>query len=358
MANETMTGKTYQIGSVVSTTANWMRKYRIKIYQHTAPVSKSATETYNQAFAEENASDIFLDVSDLRVVFDIKRFAQNYPNSALVTIYNLNANTERSIIEEGYRIVVEAGYQSNYGQIFDGTVIQCNRQKQNGTDYILNILALDGNQFINEGYCSFTYAKGQTARAVVENVCNKASNPIALGYASPQLDSIQFSKAIAYSGQPRQILNDFAKSINGTWYVDNGKLYVIAYSDSADKLPALYGEGELKQGVELSPATGLLGNPQQVEFGIQARCLINPKLMPYGLIHISNQYLTEQLVSIGTFSQGISTPYMLDSEGIYRICSVEFKGDARGNDWYSNIIAVDQKGNMASMLTNPNYTGN
>ena len=348
MANETSSNVTYQPGLVVSSTKNWMRDYRVKVYAHTVPVSKSATETYNQAFAEENEKDIVLDVSNLRVVFDIKRFAQYYPNSALITIYNLNAKTENTIIQEGYRIVVEAGYKGNvnYGQIFDGTVIQCNRQKQEGTDYILNILALDGNQFINEGYCSFTYAKGQTARDVVQNICNKASNPIQLGYASPALDKIKLSKGIAVSGQPKETLADIAKTINGTWFVDGGNLYVIAYADSADKLP-----GGLNQAVELNPATGLLGNPQQVEFGIQARCLINPKLMPYGLVHISNQYLTEQLVSIGSFSQGISTPYVLDPEGIYRICSVEFRGDSRGNDWYANAVAVGQTGDMAFMLT-------
>lgn len=354
-----MSDTTYQPGSVWSQTVNWMRKYRVKVYQHTTTVSTSKdTATYNQQFAQQNDKDIVLDVSDLRVVFDVKRFAQYYPNYALITIYNLNAATEGAIINEGYRVIVEAGYQSNYGQIFDGTVIQCNRQKQEGTDYILNILALDGNQFINEGYCSFTYAKGQTARQIVENVCNKASNPVSLGYASSQLDNIQLSKGVAYSGQPKQILNDFAKSINGTWFVDNGKLYMISYSDDASKLPATTDGKEFKTAVELSPATGLLGNPTQVNYGINARCLINPKLMPYGLVHITNEYLTEQLASIGTFSQGISTPYALDSEGFYRICSVEFKGDTRGNDWYANIVAVGHKGDMMSMLTNSSYTGN
>lgn len=349
MANETSTGITYQPGAVVSSAKNWMRQYRVKVYAHTDPVSSAmSTETYNQEFSTEKDTDIVLDVSDLRIVFDVKRFAQYYPNSALITIYNLNGDTEKTIIKEGYRVVVEAGYQGNvnYGQIFDGTVIQCNRQKQDGTDYILNILALDGNQFINEGYCSFTYAKGQTGRDVVTNLCNKASNPISLGYASPALDRIQLSKGIAVAGQPKKTLADIAKTINGTWYVDSGELYVVAYSDSADKLP-----GGLNRAVELNPETGLLGNPQQVEFGVRARCLINSKLMPYGLIHIPSQYITEQLVSIGSFSQGISTPYVLDSEGTYRICSVEFKGDTRGNDWYANIVAVGQTGDMASMLT-------
>lgn len=350
---------TYTVGSVSSETMNWMRKYRIKIYQHTEAVSTSTnSKTYNTTFSQPKDSDVVLDVSDLRCKFTVKRIAQCYPNTAQVTIYNLNATTENTIIQEGYRIIIEAGYQSNYGQIFDGEIIMCTRSKQDGTDYILNILALDGNQFLNESYCSFTYAKGQTAREVVQNVCNKASNPIPLGYASPQLDSIKLSKGIAVAGQPKQTLNDIAKSINGTWFVDKGRVYVIAYSDSADKLPSTMSGGQVTEAVELNPQTGLLGNPQQENYGVRAQCLLNPKLMPYGMIHITNKYITEQMVSIGSYSQGVTIPYVLDPSGLYRICSVVFDGDTRGNNWYSNIVAVGQTGDMASMLTNAAYTAN
>ena len=352
---ETTSNVTYTPGKQISTASNWMRKYRVRIYKHTKPTTGAqSAQTYYQNFTTENASDTVLDVSNLRVIFNVKRNALYYPNQALITIYNLNAATENSIIQEGYRVVLEAGYSSgNYGQIFDGTVLMCNRFKQDATDYILNILAIDGQQFINEGYCSFTFAKGQTVRQVVKNICDKASNPIQLGYASPSLDSIKLSKGIADSGSVKTTLADIARTINGTWYVDGGKLYMIAYSDSAAKLP-----GGLKQAVELNPKTGLLGNPQQVDYGVTARCLINPKLAPYGLIHIASEYITEQMVTIGTQSQGISTPYMLDSDGTYRVCSVNFCGDTRGNDWYAEVVAVGQGGDMMSMLMQNGYTAN
>lgn len=343
----------YTPGKAISSTENWMRQYRVKIYQHTASTTGSNATTYNQTFAQEKESDVIFDVSNLRIQLKISRVAMYYPNQAQISIFNLNATFENTVIQEGYRVVVEAGYPNNYGKIFDGTILMCNRYKQDGTDYILNILALDGSQFLNEGFCTFTYAKGQTARQVVQNVCNKASTPISLGYASPQLDKIKFSKAYTSYGSTKTALSDIARTINGTWYVDNGELYMIAYSDSATKLP-----GGLNQAVELNPKTGLIGNPQQVNYGVQVKCLLNPKIMPYGLIHISNQYITEQLVSIGNYSQGVSRTYELDSEGLYRVCSVTFVGDTRGNDWYSEVVAVGQSGEMMSMLTQGNSTAN
>jgi hypothetical protein len=344
----------YAPGSTISSSSNFGRLYRVKVYEHTQSSANSGdAKTDDQTFSKEKDGDIVLDVSNLRIVFKIQRFALYYPNSALITIYNLNADTENSIIQEGYRVVVEAGYPSNYGQIFDGEVLMCNRFKQDGTDYILNILAIDGNQFINEGFASFSYAKGQTARQVVQNICNKASNPIQLEYASPALDNIKFSKGAAVHGQPKTTLSDIARTINGTWWVDNGGLYMVAYSDSAAKLPGGY-----NQAIELNPKTGMLGNPQQVDYGVSVRSLLNPKVMPYGLIHIKSEYITEQLVQIGSYSQGATIPYVLDSEGLYRVCSVTFSGDSRGNDWYADMVAISQGGDMNSMLTNSSYTGN
>lgn len=348
-----MADATYTPGKTISSTANWMRQYRIKVYQHTEAVSNSKdASTYNQEFSAEKDTDIVLDVSDLRCVFSVRRAALHYPNQALVTIYNLNANTEKSIIEEGYRIVIEAGYPSNYGQIFDGTVLMCTRTKQDGTDYILNILAIDGSQFINEGYCTYAYARGQTLRDVAQGIADKASNPIHLEYASPMLDKIRLSKGIAGHGSVKTTLADIARTINGTWYVDKGQLYIIGYSDSKDNLP--FG----KTAVKLTPQTGLLGTPQQVGYGVKARSLLNPQIEPYSLVNIPKQYILEQMVQIGSFSDGATRQQLLDKEDIYRVCSVTFSGDTRGNEWYSDIITVVQGGDMMAMLTDSSYTGN
>ena len=347
-------------GGIVSTSANWMRQYRVRVYTHTADspvITASTQEDYNKQFSQTQTGDEILDVSTLRCKFEIKRHALYYPNQAIITIYNLSASTETSIIEEGYRVIVEAGYNntksSNYGQIFDGTVIMCNRWKQSGTDYILQILALDSSQFINEGYCSFTIAKGQTARAVVENIVKKSGGAINDYYISPEFDEQKLTKGYIAQGSLKNTLSEIAKTYNGTWFVDNGKLYMLAYADSSNDLPLG------NQAVELSIKNGLIGNPKQVNQGIEARCLLNPQIVPYSLIHISNELITEQLVDIGTYSEGITTPWLLDPHAIYRVISVTYTGDTRGNEWYTDITAVTQAGAVPEMLQqNVSYTLN
>jgi hypothetical protein len=330
----------------------------VLVYEHDTsavqfPQSNDDASAYNQKWAQEASGDICLDVSDLRCTFQVQRYALYYANQALITIYNLNATTENSIIQQGYRIIVEAGYdpngdgKGNYGQIFDGTILMCNRFKQNGTDYILQILALDGADFLKSAYCSFTYLKGQTARDVINTITNKAAVPIKLGYASPVFDTIPYSKGSVVHGLAKDTLSDIAKTHNGTWFIDNGQLYIIAYSDDAATLPMGL------QAIELNEKTGLIGNPQLSQQCVNARMLINPQVSPYSLVHISSELITQALVTFDSSSGSISNPVLsaLDPEGLYRVISVTFTGDTRGNDWYADIVAATQAGKIAANLT-------
>jgi hypothetical protein len=346
---------TYTTGEtpkVISSTANWMRSYKCQIYKHASSAiqypqfsSTVASQQAMQDFTKPQSTDQIIDVSQLRCTFSAQHYALYYPNICNITIYNLNAETENQIIQEGYRLVLQAGYSNNPGEIFDGDILMCTRSKLNGTEMVLNVLAMDGGQFYQYGFANFTVAKGQSARAIVNNIANKAAVPVTLAYASPALDKIQLAKGFSVHNLARETLSDMAKTINGTWFIEGGQLYIIANSDAADTLP-----GNLKQAIELNEKTGLIGNPQQQDQGIAARSLLNPAIQLYGFVHVSNSEITEQMVTVGSFSAGIGVKWALDPEGLYRVISINHNGDTRGNAWYSDITAVSQAGNIPEYL--------
>lgn len=344
-------------GDILSNNASWKRYYRIIIYSRTQqaivyPNSDGSNQDAVRKSSQQQDGKKVLDVSDLRCSFTVKRYAQQNPSTATVTIYNFSATSETMIMEEGYRITIEAGYQGYHGKIFDGDILMCSRQKQNGTDYLLTILAMDGAQFYQFGYANFAVDRGATARDVVENIKNKAAVGISLGYASPALDTIKFSRGYAAHGLARDTLDNIAKTINGTWFISDGQLYILKYSDDVSQLPMG------KQAVELSPATGLIGNPTQVEQGINAQCLLNPTIVPYCLVNIKNEFITRQLPDIGSYSQAISTVWDLDPQCLYRVISVIHQGDTRDNSWYSFVNAITQNGNIPETLMNSSHTLN
>jgi hypothetical protein len=73
-------------------------------------------------------------------------------------------------------------------------------------------------------------------------------------------------------------------------------------------------------------------------------------MVPYSLVRISNSKIIQELVTVGTPSQGVSFPYPLDPQGMYRIIVVNFVGDTRGTEWYSDINTVSQPGNVIEAM--------
>jgi len=332
-------------GQVLSSNLLWRRKCQVQVYEKSASGQKILDVS--------NAAS----VAGLRVSFEITRNALYAANTALIKIYNLNTDTENAIIEEGYRVTVFAGYDPNndgmglYGQIFDGTVVMCNRWKENGTDFVLQILAMDGSQFIYSSFASLTFEKNSTGRQIIENTVNAANAnlaaPVKVEYISPGIADMTVSKGGAVYGLPKNTLSDFAKSKNGTWYIDKGKLYVVAYSDTTF-LP------EGLQAVVLTPQTGLIGLPEQIDQGVSAKSLLNPKMIPYGLISVPSYLIKRQLPNVNSQSGHIDTIYNIDPDGIYRIISVKFTGDTRGGEsgaWFTDVTTVWQGGALPATLT-------
>ncbi|MDF2791602.1 MAG: hydrolase [Neobacillus sp.] len=229
-----------------------------------------------------------LDVSDLRCTFNITKTIQMEPNSSEITIYNLNAKTENSIMMNGKRVTVEAGYEgTQFGLIFDGDILQTIRERENGTTFKLTIIALDSDRAINFDIANFSLVKGQTARNIVEHIVNKAGNPIDIGSISEKLSGQKLTRGKVLFGKASDYLRQIAKSNELQYYMDDGRLHLI----SLDELP----EGEI---IELTPTSGLIGTPEQTDYGISGQCLLNPQIKLNSLIHIDNSTVRAKRIDI------------------------------------------------------------
>jgi|GEM_PF-672458 len=229
-----------------------------------------------------------LDVSDLRCTFNITKTIQMEPNSSEITIYNLNAKTENAIMMNGKRVTVEAGYEgTQFGLIFDGDILQTIRERESGTTFKLTIIALDSDRAINFDIANFSLVKGQTARNIVEHIVNQAENPIDIGSISEKLNGQKLTRGKVLFGKASDYLRQIAKSNELQYYMDDGRLHLI----SLDELP----EGEI---IELTPTSGLIGTPQQTDYGLSGQCLLNPQIKLNSLIHIDNSLARAKRIDI------------------------------------------------------------
>lgn len=281
----------------------------------------------------QNSKATALDVSDLRCTFSIVKTIQMEANYSTVVIYNLNANSENSIINEGNRIIVEAGYDGEqYGVIFDGDIIQPIREKENGVTYKLTLSSIDGDRFLNAGFVNYSMTRGQNSRQVISSIAAKAQNPAQLGNIATTLNQAQLTRGKVVFGLAKEYLRKIAKTQNASFYVENGKVNII----KADEYPK-------DTIVDLSPTSGLIGVPTQTEYGMSGQCLLNPRLKVGSLVHVDNTLIINRRFELGEVVRA------LDSQGIYRIIKLEHVGDTRGDDWYTNFETVTQAGLLPSM---------
>ncbi|MEK8128658.1 hypothetical protein WMW72_12145 [Paenibacillus filicis] len=276
-----------------------------------------------------------LDVSQLRCTFKIQKTIQQQPNFSEIAIYNLAPDTENSIIQEGNRIVIEAGYEGNqYGVIFDGDVIQPIRDKEDGVTYRLTLYSLDGDRFMNQGFVGFSVLKGQSARSLVGNIVAQSKVPAQVGSISDGFSAQELSRGKVVFGLAKDYLRQLAQSQEASFYIEDGKVNLVRMAD----LPV----GEI---LDLAPASGLIGNPAQNDQGVTFKCLLNPSVKINTLVRIDNSLIRAQ-----TYQQG-QVIRNLDSEGIYRVIKVTYSGDTRGDNWECECEAVSQAGILPGMIS-------
>jgi hypothetical protein len=230
-----------------------------------------------------------IDVSNLKCEFNIVKTIQAEPNSSTVTIYNLNAETENWIEINAMRVAVEAGYEgTQFGLIFDGDILQTIRDKSDGATYRLSIIALDSDRAVNYELANFSVLRGQTARTIVDHIVNKAQYPVSLGSISEGLNTAgTLTRGKVFFGKASDYLQQIADSNKCQYYTEDGKVNLVKLTE----MP----ENEI---FDLSPSSGLIGTPEQSDYGITGQCLLNPRIKVNTLIHVDNSLVRAKQISL------------------------------------------------------------
>ena len=184
-----------------------------------------------------------LDVSQLRCRFEIYKNLDEEPNYSVVTIYNLSGASEKSILENGASVTVEAGYENAaFGLIFSGEIIQWARGREDGTDKYLRLVCQDGDHLLTSAFVATTLARGATQEDIVA-ACLSGASAGRLDLAPGSLP-----RAKTLFGMNRDYLHQAAVTAGGKLYVENGVANIVSASFASAALCA-----------DLRPDTGLIG---------------------------------------------------------------------------------------------------
>lgn len=280
-----------------------------------------------------------LDLSALRFAFSIRRGDMQTPNSADIRVYNVSDDTANQILQfqpkpEYTRVVIQAGYESNYGIIFDGEIKQVRRGRESQTDTYLDITAADGDRAYNYSVTAISLAADKTKpkdqiSAIIQAM---ATHGISEGYL-PELPEQNLYRGKAIFNMSRDELRKQAENSSCSWSIQDGKVNVIPLT--------CYQPGEA---VVINSATGMIGLPEQTQDGIRVRTLLNPKIKIGQQIQLDNQsiqgYRYSLDVSQAANNANLSTAIKTNADGFYYVMQADHSGDTRGNTWYTDLICL------------------
>ena len=288
-----------------------------------------------------------LDLSNLRIKFSVKQTDSQSPNTADIRVYNVENSTALSMlinlnpppgigISQPGRVILQAGYQSNYGVIFQGNIKQIILGRESATDTFVDIVAGDGHLAYNYAIVNTTLAAGSTPMSQVNAAAQAMSAyGTGLGYISP-LAVASLPRAKVMYGNARNYMRAVAQSTNTNWSIQNEN---IQFVQKTGYLPGT--------AVVLTSKTGLIGTPQQTNEGVNMKCLLNPMIKVGGRVNIAEATVQNFKVQPNTNSPAnIAAP--LNQDGNYYVLTLEQTGDTRGVEWYTSILGIYQ-----NISTNP-----
>jgi hypothetical protein len=270
-----------------------------------------------------------LDLSEMHLKFMVRQKDMQTLNNATIRVYNLADSTAQQIEQEFTKVTLSAGYiTGNFGVIFQGTIIQVRRGRENPTDKYLDIIAADGDEDQISAIVNTGLAKGSTFTDRINAIAKSMPN-VKVGYVA-EMPPDKLPRGTTLYGAARDRLDDIAQSTGTRWSIQGGVLQFISI------------EGYLPgEAVVLNSQTGLVGFPEQTADGIAVKCLLNPKIKLSGRVQVDEKSV-QQAVLNQTLAGSAQNTFLpsIASDGFYRTIVIEYEGDTRGQPWYSDLTLV------------------
>lgn len=294
----------------------------------------------------DSASGEGFDLSQFRCVFNVSQAVVQTPTTCDLKIYNISQDTAKTLT--GKSLFIAAGYDEQFGQIFQGNIIQRIYGVENSVDSYLNIIAVDGILAYNSATINTVLPSGYVDKDIYNAILDSFGEFGIVAGEKLDFSLAPHPRGLTLYGDAKDILRQFADQTGSTWNISGGKLDMVPIAHVPQDASA----------VEVNSLTGLIGNPQQTADGINLKVLLNPRIKGGAngtYIHLNNAVVvnlmkgstasaTTDFITIRNPDGTQVTRFpSIAQDGFYKVFSASHTGDTRGNPWYTNIIAYDPK---------------
>lgn len=270
-------------------------------------------------YADVTVGDIHL--KGHRVAFSVEKTIKKEPNTCDLAIWNLNPENRAKLEElrpkaddaRGIPVVIEAGYEGYFSQIWYGDLrtVESIYERPN---WVTKLDSGDGGKAYQTARIGRSFGKKtplRTAlRAILDELGIGVGNLWKFEHALKQTGATSiFEHGKVMHGPARKHLDDFARSADLEWSIQDGTLQLVNRGKVLDA-----------QAVRLSSETGLIGSPTVDNKGVlTAKCLMIADVRVGGLLVLDSKRI----------------------KGNYRIEKANWVGDTHSkSDWTITLEAT------------------
>lgn len=301
----------------------------------------------------ESDDDVF-DLSDFRITFQVVHASVSTPKTLTCRVYNLShggknaSNTVEQIQQAKNQFIsLSVWYDGEQPKrLFYGQVRQIYAGRESPTDTYLNIRAYVLSEMFSMSGVAKTLAKGWTYDQVIKNVLGNVQG-LKIGKYPNKKGSGSRPKVVY--GNTRDLIRSLSFNFSAIPIQhDDGTISFLEIGDLSKPIAG-------NESIFVTTHNGLIGIPLQIPEGVQATCLMEPRIVLGGTVDIyskddnDNRTMIQQEdvqqgygeINAGnqiTNSDGLSSVMGLSHNGKYNVIYVDHFGDSRGTTWYTTFV--------------------
>lgn len=250
-------------------------------------------------------------VPPLRVSFSASKSINGGLNKLTIRVYNLKPSNRAAIAKDAENqnkrvpVSLSVGYEGQLKLLFTGTIHRGENFRE-GADLVTQIECIDG---LFDHLNSFTSKTVRGKNAAIDAILSDMPNTTKgkMTYQAPLI------RPRVLVGSSTKLIDDLMND-GETWYIDNGKLYIIKKDEvTGSFIPVV------------SPETGLLNTPSRQSSKLTFDTLLNPSIRIGGLCEMKSNLAPQY-------------------NGVYKVETAVYNGDNYGADWKQSMTAILAQG--------------
>lgn len=257
------------------------------------------------------------------IEFSVDKDLAEEPNTAQITVINLNPDSRSALEEEGAVALLEAGYETR-PTLFIGDIERVEHDRSNGT-WASRLECDDGGKVYQDTHVSIHQGPGATRYQLLQELSDEMGLTLRIaGETSTEGLQRPYLLGVTFHGAARSVLRQVTQAADYVWSIQNGVLLVMPVDgETFDPVPLI------------SASSGLVGQVVRAKLDVgKSRGEGSRRRQKDGVKFTA---LLLQVLDPGMRVQ-------LDSEqvhGSFKIQKVSYRGSNKSGKFYADVEAIE-----------------